>query len=128
MKHVRDRTHYYFRIPRQCTHSDLTSTSQVFKAVISALLKYELKENTAEVICNGKFRRNLLAGSKVTGGGHMKTLHPCLSSQNTVGRLIYIYCAKLGYLIIFDHQLYNVTPLKTPFSLLIGFITIFTFT
>jgi hypothetical protein len=32
-----------------------------------------------------------------------------------------------GHLITSDHQLYNVTPLKTPFRLLIGLFTIFTF-
>jgi hypothetical protein len=32
---------------------------------------------------------------------------------------IYIYCTMLGYLTTSEHQLYNVTPLKTPFGLLI---------
>jgi hypothetical protein len=31
-------------------------------------------------------------------------------------------CAMLGYSTTSDHQLYNVTPLKTPFGLWIGFI------
>jgi hypothetical protein len=51
MKDVSDRTYYYwFRLPRQCTHSDLISSSQVRTAVISVLLEYELKQNKGEVI------------------------------------------------------------------------------
>jgi hypothetical protein len=36
---------------------------------------------------------------------------------------IHIYCTILGYSISSDHQLYNVTPLKKPFGLLILFIS-----
>jgi hypothetical protein len=32
------------------------------------------------------------------------------------------YCTMFGYLIPSDHQLYRVTPLKTPFRLLIGLL------
>jgi hypothetical protein len=34
----------------------------------------------------------------------------------------------LGYLTTSDHQVYRVTPLKTPFGLLICLFAIFTFT
>jgi hypothetical protein len=32
------------------------------------------------------------------------------------------YCAMLWFLIVSEHQLYNVTPLKTPFGLLISLL------
>jgi hypothetical protein len=37
---------------------------------------------------------------------------------------VYIYCTILGYSIRSDHRLYRVTPLKTPFGLVIPFISI----
>jgi hypothetical protein len=43
------------------------------------------------------------------------------SGQDTTQHDI-TYCTMLGYLITSDHQLYNVTPLKTPFGLSIRFI------
>jgi hypothetical protein len=37
-------------------------------------------------------------------------------------KYIVTYCTMLGSLITSDHQLYNVSPLKTPFRLLIGLL------
>jgi hypothetical protein len=44
----------------------------------------------------------------------------CIRYKN----LIIIYCTMLRFLTSSDHQLYRVTPLKTPFGSLIRFITI----